>query len=91
MRVIAKPALSAFYTRHAAAKAPLLAWYGIVMRSDFENFAALRDAFNSVDKVGDTYIFNIGGNNYRLIAAIHFNHQKLFVREILTHAEYDKR
>ena len=37
----------------------------------------------------DLYVFNIGGNKYRLIAAIHFNTQRLFVRQILTHSEYD--
>ncbi|MGH7950101.1 MAG: type II toxin-antitoxin system HigB family toxin [Candidatus Binataceae bacterium] len=37
----------------------------------------------------DFYVFNIGGNNYRLIAAIHFNTQRLFVHHLLTHPEYD--
>jgi mRNA interferase HigB len=39
---------------------------------------------------GDFYVFNIAGNKYRLIAAIHFNRQMLFIRFILTHAEYDR-
>ena len=45
--------------------------------------------FNSVDKVGEYYVFDIVGNHYRLIAAIHFNTQTLYVREILTHSAYN--
>ena len=54
------------------------------------NFSQLRVLFPGVDKVGDIYVFNIGGNKLRLIAAIHFNRQKVFVRAVLTHAEYDQ-
>lgn len=47
--------------------------------------------FNSVDYVGnDRYVFNIRGNNYRLVAMIFFNKRTVFVRFIGTHAEYDK-
>lgn len=35
-------------------------------------------------------VFDLGGNNYRIISVIHFNRQKLYVREVLTHAEYDR-
>jgi mRNA interferase HigB len=42
-----------------------------------------------VDKVGDLYVFNVGGNKLRIIAAIHFNRQKLYIRTILPHWEYD--
>ena len=45
--------------------------------------------FNTVDRVGNYYVFDIGGNRYRLIAAVHFNRQMLFVREVLTHKAYD--
>jgi len=40
--------------------------------------------------VGNLVVFNIGGNKYRLIAAIHFNRRKLYIRHVLTHTEYDK-
>lgn len=44
-----------------------------------------------MDYVGkDMYVFNIGGNNYRLVAGIHFNTQLVYVRAILTHREYDE-
>ena len=44
----------------------------------------------SADKVGQWIVFNIGGNKYRLIAVIHFNRGKVYIRHILTHQEYDK-
>ena len=46
--------------------------------------------FNATDKVGDFYVFDISGNKYRIVTSIHFNHQKLYVRYVLTHKEYDK-
>jgi len=49
----------------------------------------LRKTFNTADLVGRFVVFDIGGNKYRLIAALHFNRGKLFVRQVLTHAEYD--
>ena len=59
----------------------------------FRNLVELKQTFGSVDMVPvkgrDLYVFDIGGNKYRLVAAIHFNTQKLFVRHVLTHPEYD--
>jgi len=65
------------------------AWYRIVKRNYFGNFGELRKTFPSVDKVGAAYIFNIAGNKLRLVAHIHFQPQRLYIREILTHKEYD--
>ena len=56
----------------------------------FANFAQLKEAFSSVDKVGDKCVFNVGGNKYRLIAWVHFEKQRLYVKAVLTHREYDK-
>ncbi len=58
--------------------------------SEFASFNALRNTFPSADKVGNLIVFNIGGNKYRLIASIHFNRGKVYVRHIFTHTEYDK-
>ncbi len=55
------------------------------------NVNELRTVFNSVDPVNGYTVFNIGGNNYRLITAIHYNKQYCFIRAIWTHAEYSKR
>jgi len=65
-------------------------WYRTMAKNKFISFAQLKEAFGSVDKVGNKYVFDIGGNKLRLIASIHFNRQKVYIRDILTHTEYDK-
>jgi len=89
MRLISNKALREFATRQREAGESLQAWRKLIERSTFDSFADLRRVFNSVDKVGNYFVFNIAGNRYRLIAAIHFNTQTLYVRAVLTHAEYD--
>lgn len=91
MHVISRKALVDFWTRHADAETPLRAWFKLAERGRYANFAALKNTFGSVDKAGESYVFDIGGNKYRLIARIVFSSQTLFVREILTHAEYSRR
>ncbi|MBU2740015.1 type II toxin-antitoxin system HigB family toxin [Acidithiobacillus sp. ATCC 19703] len=55
----------------------------------WSNYAEVKARFPAVDKVGDKFVFDLGGNKLRLIAAIHFNSGKVFVRAILTHQTYD--
>lgn len=90
MRLISNKALRDFAKIHPVAQVPLQGWRRVVERGRYRNFAELKGAFNSVDKVGDYFVFNIAGNSYRLIAAIHFNTQILYVRSVMTHAEYDE-
>ncbi len=90
MRVITDIPLRAFCEDHPEATGPIWAWRQILLKGAFSNFAELKAAFNATDKVGEYYVFDIGGNKYRLIAAIHFDRQKLFVRHVFTHKEYDK-
>ncbi|WP_215408226.1 type II toxin-antitoxin system HigB family toxin [Janthinobacterium sp. JC611] len=78
-----------FASRHPPAGEPLPAWRKIIESRSFANFAMLKSIFNAADRVGDYYVFNFGGNKYRIIAAIHFNRQLLFIRKVLTHKEYD--
>lgn len=90
MRVISNKALSDFSSIHPSAGEPLQAWRRIVESRPFANFAEIKATFNAVHKVGVYYIFDIGGNKYRIVSAIHFDQQKLFVRHVFTHKEYDK-
>ncbi|MDR2875399.1 MAG: type II toxin-antitoxin system HigB family toxin [Methylobacillus sp.] len=90
MRVITNHPLVEFARKHLEAGEPLQAWRKAVENSTFSHFAELKATFGAVDRVGDYYVFDIGGNKFRLIAAIHFNRQMLFVRHIFTHKEYDK-
>ena len=90
MRLISNKALREFARIHRNAEAPLQGWRRTVEQGRFRNFADLKRTFNSVDKVQDYFVFDIAGNRYRLIAAIHFNTQILYVRSVMTHAEYDQ-
>lgn len=90
MRVISNKALVDFAASHSDAEKPLQAWRRIIESQDFTSFAQLKLLMNATDRVGDFYVFDIGGNKYRIVAAIHFNRQMLFVRHVFTHAEYEK-
>jgi len=90
MRVISKKKVSDFLNFNIESKASLENWYRIVSKSTFGSFSDLRMTFPSADQVSDLTVFNISGNKFRLIAAIHYNRQILYIREILTHADYDK-
>ena len=61
----------------------------MMRKGRFTNFAKLREIFPHADKVGKFTVFNIGGNKARLIAAMHYNRNKVFIRHVLTHKEYD--
>lgn len=90
VHVITRKRLREFSVKHRDAEAPLGVWYAIVSRTDFGSFADLKQVFRSVDKVGKFTVFDIGGNKYRLITAIHYNRKKIYIRHVLTHAEYDR-
>ena len=90
MHVISRKALRLFWDRHPASKGPLARWFKIMQQTEFASFAALRDTFPTADRVSALIVFNIAGNKYRLIASIHFNRGKVYVRHVLTHRDYDR-
>ncbi len=79
-----------FAADHPGAGAPLQAWRKVIEANAIGNFAAMRALLNSVDLVGGFHVFDIGGNKYRIVAAVHYNRQMLFVRHVFTHKEYDR-
>ena len=90
MRVISRKPLNDFATRYPAWKEAINEWWKKAEDADWNNFADVRKTFNSVDAVGDSrYVFNIGGNNIRLVGMIFFKIHKLFVRGVFTHEAYD--
>lgn len=90
MHIITRRRITEIKTLYPNCASALAGWLKIVEENEFKNFSELKATFNSVDKVDDLYVFDIGGNKLRLIASIHFNRQKLFIRHILTHQAYDK-
>jgi mRNA interferase HigB len=91
MHVISRKRLNEFAEEHPDTKSSLAHWYALAKRLNFADFAELRDTFPSADQVGKLTVFNIGGNKVRLIAAIHYNRRKIYVRAVLTHREYDEQ
>lgn len=79
-----------YWTANPTAQAPLAAWLRITNRQAWQSFSDVRATFNSADYVGGKVVFNIGGNNYRLIVSINYRNQLVFVRWLGTHAEYDR-
>jgi mRNA interferase HigB len=90
MKIISNRALRAFATLHPQSESPLMGWRRVIEKNDFSNWSQLKNAFNSVDKVEDLVVFDIGGNKFRLVAYIRFEKQIVYIKAVLTHAEYDK-
>lgn len=91
MRIISKKKIRDYGKANTQADLPLLEWYLKMHVASPNNLADLRKIFNSADYVHGYTIFNIDGNSYRLITAIHYNTQLCYIRTIWTHAEYSKK
>lgn len=91
MRVVTFKRIKEFSEIHSDAENSLNFWYHTVRSKNWSNINDLRQDFNTVDYVGNhRFVFNIKGNDYRLIAIISFNTKKIYIRFIGTHTEYDK-
>jgi len=90
MHIISKKKLRRFWLGRPDAESALRGWFKAVSRVVWRNFGDVRALHPHADQVGRFTVFNIGGNKYRLIAVIHYNRGKIFIRQVLAHAEYDK-
>jgi len=91
VRVIAKRTLREFWERHADAKGALEAWHREAKAAIWTGPADIKKAYRSADFIpGDRVVFNVKGNRYRLIVAIRYDLEIIFIRFVGTHAEYDK-
>lgn len=91
MRIVTYKRILEFSKKHSDAENSLNFWYHTVIAKEWNNLNNIKETFNSVDYVGNNrYVFNIKGNDYRLIAIISFNAKKTYIRFIGTHSEYDK-
>lgn len=90
MKLISNKALREFAALYPDSQRPLQDFRRLIESGSFGSFAQLKATFASVDKVGERYVFNIGGNKYRLVAAIAFGAGLIWVKAVLTHAQYDK-
>jgi len=90
MRIITKATLQKFWIKHPDAETSLQVWYRIASLAKWQNFVELRQVISSASQVGQLTVFNIGGNKYRLICRVNYNRKKIYIRNILTHAIYDR-
>jgi mRNA interferase HigB len=72
------------------AEGPMEQWYQAAVQAEWRRFADVKSTFNSCDQVGSKTVFDIGRNNYRIIAFIDYESLRVFIRAVLDHKEYDK-
>lgn len=90
MRIIAKRALRDFWKRHPKAKGPLEAWHQEVAQADWASPSAVKMHFRSASVLqGNRVVFNVAGNQCRLVVKINYPYRVVYIRFIGTHAEYD--
>ena len=103
MRITGRNVLNEFSQRHPNARSALNRWYNLMRQETFDSFVDLRRIFPHADQVKVRKnrfnpenkiltVFNIGGNNFRLITSIQYNPsvRRVTINKILTHGEYDK-
>ena len=94
MRIIKRARLVEFWTRHPKSRNALQRWFEITRAAAWRSFLNVKDNFPAADQVrvssgSNCVVFDIAGNNYRMIAAIHYNRQIVHTLRIFTHAEYN--
>jgi mRNA interferase HigB len=90
VHVISRKRLLEAALEHADLYGPLDVWYRIAKRAEWESLADVRRTFPSADGVGKYTVFNVKGNAFRLISEINYRTGRLYVRQVLTHAAYDR-
>lgn len=91
MWIIARKRLKKFWEKYPGTEEPLKAWYDEAKKAEWSSFNDIKEQFGSASIVGnDRVVFNIKGNNYRLISLVLFKSHKMLIRFIGTHKEYDK-
>jgi mRNA interferase HigB len=90
VHVISRKRLKEAGLRHPELETPLDAWFRIVKGASWHNLADVRRTFATADAVEKWTVFNIKGNKYRLVAEINYPFGRIYIRHVLTHAEYDQ-
>lgn len=91
MHIVTKKRLQEFWKKHPEAEPSLRKWYKIAKAAKWENVNDTRIDFSHADLAGVCTIFNVGGNNYRIVAKIYYPGKKVLIRFVLSHAEYNKK
>ncbi len=90
MHIISRKALRDAEQQYRELEGSLDAWYRIAKAASWTSLNDVRQTWSSADAVDDKTVFNIKGNKYRLITKINYRSQTIFIKAVLTHADYDK-
>lgn len=91
MRIISRRTLQEYFAKHSTAETPLKSWLYEAKAASWKSPADVKADYASASILnGDRVVFNIGGNNYRLVVRIHYGAQVIYIKFVGTHAEYDK-
>ena len=90
MHVISYRKLREYGEKHADCRDALDNWYKVASKQIWGNLVEIQGVFPKAEAVGNFTVFNIKGNNYRLIVSIDYDKQLIYIKYVLTHAEYDK-
>lgn len=90
MHIISYKRLREFGEQHADCREVLDNWFKVVSKASWPNLVAVQSIFPKAEAVSDFTVFNIKGNKYRLIVSIDYERQLIYIKYVLTHAEYDK-
>ncbi len=90
MHVISRRILRGFCEVHANSCDALYDWYRVATKAEWKNLVEVQTTYPKAEAVGNFTVFNIKGNNYRLIIDIVYEAQRIYIKYVLTHAEYDR-
>lgn len=91
MRIIAISTLRAFWAKHPDAQTPLMAWYALASRAQWKSPADIQEAYRLASfTANNRVVFNIKGNDYRLLVLVRYDKGLMYVKFVGTHAQYDK-
>lgn len=92
MRIISRRRLREFWEEHADAEGPLQTWYAIMKAGTYESPHQVRKDFGTASFLGGARtVFNIGGNKHRLLIDMRYDLGRVYIREVLTNDEYERR
>ncbi len=90
VHVITQKRLSEFWTKYPAAKSPLTTWYKRTKKAVWKSLPDVKADFSAADYVAPFVVFDVGGNNYRLIAKVEYRFEKVYIAYVFTHPEYER-
>jgi mRNA interferase HigB len=89
MHILSFKMLRDFWQKHPASENALRQWHSIVENVDFKDFGHIKAFYNSADYVPPFVVFDVAGNNYRVVVVVQYRAKRVYIREVLTHREYD--